>query len=62
MRRRLDAGLAMQAADDALVTTQKPDKQDEIAKEAGEGKRVYNKDEFLIGKEATDDLITREMS
>ena len=62
MRRRLDAGLAMHAADDALVTTQNKDKQDEIAKEAGEGKRIYNKDEFFIGKDATNDLITREMA
>ena len=30
MRRRIDAGLAMQAADDVLVTTQKPEKQEEI--------------------------------
>ena len=50
MRRRLDAGLVMQAADDVLVTTLKSDKQEEIAKEAKEGKREYNKDEFDIGK------------
>ena len=61
MRRRLDAGLVMQAADDVLVLSQKPDKQDEIAKEAKEGKRDYNKDEFVIGKEATENLITKEM-
>ena len=61
MRRRLDAGLVMQAADDVLVLSQKPEKQKDIEKEAKEGKRDYNKDEFVIGKEATENLITKEM-
>ena len=61
MRRRLDAGLIMQAADDVLVTTQKPEKQDEIYHATTRGKSDYNLDEWIIGRDATEEIIAREM-